>query len=373
MDEESALRLHKELRGKIEINTKMKIKDDDDLSLVYTPYVASIAKAIYNNKELVYEYTSRWNNIAIVTDGSRVLGLGDLGGEAALPIIEGKSMLFKQYGNIDAYPICLSTKDKDEIINTIRNITPVFSAINIEDIESPKCLEIVDALNDLPIPVFHDDQHGTAAAVLGALINSLKIVNKSIDSKIVVVGAGAAGYGIINLLYEYGIRNIIALDSEGIINRYNRSNKYKKIIGEVTNKECIEGNLYDAVIDADVFIGVSGKGGLLNKEMIRLMNDPIIFALSNPDPEIIPYDAKKYGVKIVATGRSDYSNQINNLLVFPFLMRLVLNKKSKVDNRLLLRYALMLADSIENIDYEHIIPRITHRGVINRLREITKS
>jgi malate dehydrogenase (oxaloacetate-decarboxylating) len=373
MDEELALRLHKELRGKIEINSKMYINNLKDLSLIYTPYVASISKAIYNNKELVYEYTSKWNNIAIVTDGSRVLGLGDLGGEASLPVMEGKAMLFKQYGNINAYPICLSTKNKDEIISIIKNIIPSFGAINIEDIESPKCLEIVDALNDLPIPVFHDDQHGTAAVVLAALINAFKITNKSLDSKIVVVGVGSAGYGIINLLYEYGAKNIIALDSKGIINRYNRSDKYKKRIGEITNKDCIDGDLSTALRDAEIFIGVSGKGGLLNRDMISLMRDPIILAISNPDPEIIPDDAKRYGVKIVATGRSDYNNQVNNLLVFPFLMRVILDKKSKVDGKLLIRYALMLANSIDKIDYEHIIPNIIDAKAINKLKESIKS
>ncbi|RMF31650.1 MAG: NADP-dependent malic enzyme [Candidatus Nitrosothermus koennekii] len=366
------LNLHKRLRGKIEIKPKMFINDTKDLSLVYTPHVAEVSKAIYDNKDLVYDYTSKWNNIAIVTDGSRLLGLGDLGGEAALPVMEGKSMLYKQFGNIDAYPICLSTKDKDAIIDIIKGITPSFAAINIEDIESPKCLEIVDAL-DIDLPIFHDDQHGTAVVTLAALINALKIVNKSLDAKIIVAGAGAAGYGIINLLHSYGFKNILALDSKGIITKENREDRYKRRIGSITNSEGIEGSLIDAIKDADVFIGVSGKPNLLTRDMIRLMNrDPIIFALSNPDPEITPEEADE--ARIIATGRSDYYNQVNNLLAFPFLMRMVLDKRiKKIDEELLLKYATMLSNATKSIDEKHILPHITDKNAIDSLIDMINS
>jgi malate dehydrogenase (oxaloacetate-decarboxylating) len=279
-------------------------------------------------------------------------------------------MLFKQFGNIDAYPICLAAKDKDAIIDIIKGIVPSFAAINIEDIESPKCLEIVDAL-DLNIPVFHDDQHGTAVVVLAALINALKIVDKSKDVKIVIAGAGAAGYGIANLLYAYGFMNMLVIDSKGIIAK-NRRDKYKKRIGEITNKEELEGSLEDALKDADVFIGVSGKADLLTRNMIRLMNkDAIIFALSNPDPEIMPEEAKE--ARIIATGRSDYYNQVNNLLVFPFLMRMVLDKGiKKIDEQLLLRYAILLSEASEHIDEKHIIPDVTEAKTIELLMNIIR-
>lgn len=330
------------------------------LSLVYTPYVADVSRAIYNKRDLVYTLTSKWNNIAIISDGSRILGLGDLGAEAALPVMEGKSLLYKQFGDIDSYPLCLSAKDKDEIITIIKGITGSFAAINIEDIESPKCLEIVDALN-LPIPVFHDDQHGTAAVVLAELINALDIVKDIRDALIVIAGAGAAGYGIVNLLYYAGARNMIVIDSKGIITKHNREEKHKKRIGELTNLSSIEGSLIDAIDGADVFIGVSGKANLIDRSILKKMNEPIIFALSNPDLEIMPEDAKE--ARIIAIGRSDYPNQINNLLVFPFLMRLVLDYRLRIDSELLLRYAHVLADikvegsilpSIRDIDLNRI-------------------
>ena len=313
------------------------LKKEGTLGLIYTPGVAYIANEISKNKELVYEYTSKWNNVAIVCDGTRVLGLGNIGPESALPVMEGKSVLFKVLGGINAFPLCISIRDKEEIISFIKAVEPVFGAVNIEDIESPKVLEIIERLrNELSIPVFHDDQHGTAVITFSALTNALRLVGKKLTQiKIVISGAGSAGYGIFRILYEAGCRNIIVTDSKGAIyegRNESLDNSYKQEIARKTNSEKLQGTLTDVIRKADVFIGVSGKADLLNNEMVKSMNpDAIVFALSNPDPEILPSDALQSGARIVATGRSDFPNQVNNALVFPSILRTLFESESQND------------------------------------------
>ncbi|MBI2675821.1 MAG: NADP-dependent malic enzyme [Candidatus Aenigmarchaeota archaeon] len=334
-----AIELHEKLKGKIEIRPKAEISREV-LRLLYTPGVAEIVRIIARNKPDVYRYTGKGNSIAIVSDGSRILGLGNLGPEAALPVMESKAMLYKAYGNVDAYPVCLKTQKTEEIISIVENISPNFGAINIEDIEAPKCFEIVEKLSErLDIPVFHDDQHGTAIIVTAGLMNALKIVNKSMETaRIVILGSGAAGYGIAKLLVHAGARNLLVLDSNGIIHRKRDSlNKYKQELAEITNQRQESGTLEDAIQGSDVFIGVSGRKGIVSGNMVKDMNkDAIVFALSNPDPEIMPADAKAAEARIVATGRGDFENQINNSLVFPFFMRKVLDERiMKIDKQLM--------------------------------------
>ena len=358
-----AIKLHEKLKGKIEIKPKIKI-DQKNLSLLYTPGVAEVVSLISKNKKDIYKYTGKGNSVAIISDGSRVLGLGNKGGESALPVMEGKALIYKQYGNVDAIPICLKTQNKDEIIKIVENISLNFGAINIEDIEAPKCFYIVDKLTKkLDIPVFHDDQHGTAVVVLAALLNALKLVKKNLSKvKIVVLGAGAAGYGITNLLVYAGAKNILVLDSKGIISKKrNDLNKYKLRLARLTNSNNLSGDLNHAIKNADIFIGVSGQKNILTKGLISLMNkDKIIFALSNPDSEILPAEAKKFGVRIIATGRSDFKNQVNNSVVFPFIMRKILDKKiKKIDLGLMYTTALNVAKNIKNLSYDKIIPLIS--------------
>jgi malate dehydrogenase (oxaloacetate-decarboxylating) len=357
-----AIKLHKRLRGKLELKPKIRL-NKRLLNLLYTPGVADVSLAIAKDKKLVYSLTGKGNSVAIVTDGTRVLGLGDVGPEAALPVMESKALLFKTYGNIDAVPICLRTKDILEIVNTVRNIAPSFGAINIEDIESPKCLEIVDSLSaGLDIPVFHDDQHGTAVVTLAALLNALKVAKKDISgAKIVVAGAGAAGYGITRLLVHAGARNILVLDSKGIIHSERPDlNEYKKELVKLTNPGGVQGDIEYAIRNADVFIGVSGQKDLLKPYMIRHMAEPsIVFALTNPEPEILPEAAKKAGADIIATGRSDFPNQVNNAVVFPFLMRKILDKGIKrIDEKLLYDTAKRLAAKVRKPTKNRILPRI---------------
>ena len=377
---EKALKLHKKLRGKIEIKSKFLIKSPQDLSLIYTPGVAEVSNAIYLDKKKVYDYTSKWNNVAIVTDGSRLLGMGNLGPEAALPVMEGKAMLFRQFGKINAFPICLATQEKHNIIKTVEQIAPVFGAINIEDIESPKSLEIVEHLRqELSIPIFHDDQHGTATVVLAALINALKLVKKDLkEAKIVVVGAGAAGYGIVNILSEVGAKNIVVVDSAGIIyeQRSTHMNRYKQEIARVTNPDKATGSLEDALKNADVLICVSGKSNLINKQMIRSMsNNAIVFALTNPIPEIMPEDAKQGGARIIATGRSDYYNQVNNALIFPFILRVALDARiPKINEEMLVNVAKVLAKLQEKkLDEQHILPSINDTKILPAIRNLIRA
>ena len=376
------------LRGKIEIHNRVSIessneaKENDTLDLIYTPGVAFVAKQISLDKKLAYDYTSKWNNVAIVCDGTRVLGLGDIGPEGAIPVMEGKSVLFKVLGDINAFPLCIDTQDKEEIIKFVKAIQPVFGAVNIEDIESPKVLEIVERLQkDLSIPVFHDDQHGTAIIALAALLNSLRLVHKSIDStRVVIAGAGSAGYGIFRILREAGCRNIIVTDSMGAIfeNRINGINsRYKKEIADKTNPMKLSGSLADVLKGADVFIGVSGKARLIDKEMVQSMNSsPIVFALSNPDPEILPSDALEAGASIVATGRSDFANQVNNALVFPAILRSLLDLRVKtISEEMLVSVASAIAGIVDtnHLKYDYIIPKVDDPRIIGIVTNTLKN
>lgn len=383
---DDAINLHRLLKGKIEIQNRVSIDNifDDEkgtLGLIYTPGVADVAAEISKNKELTYDFTSKWNNVAIVCDGTRVLGLGNVGPEAASPVMEGKSVLFKILGGINAFPLCIDMKDKEDIIKFVKAIQPVFGAINIEDIESPKVLEIVERLhNELQIPVFHDDQHGTAVITLAALVNALRILHKGIsDIRVVIAGAGSAGYGIFRILQEAGCRNIVVTDSIGAIYEDRVSgidNQYKREIAVKSNPTKLNGSLTDALRGADVFIGVSGKGNILNNEMVRSMhNDPIVFALSNPDPEILPYDALKAGARIVATGRSDFANQVNNAVVFPAILRALLDLRVKnLDEAMLVSVATAIADMVDsnNLKFDYVIPKVNDPRLIRVVSDTLK-
>ncbi|MBO7703296.1 MAG: NAD-dependent malic enzyme, partial [Solobacterium sp.] len=329
--DELALKFHEEHRGKIAIAPKAELNNKDDLSIQYTPGVAEPCRKIAANKEDVFRYTAKGNLVAVVTDGTAVLGLGDIGPEAGLPVMEGKCVLFKRFADVDAFPICLDTKDTDEIVETIVRIAPGFGGINLEDIAAPRCFEIEAALKKrLSIPVFHDDQHGTAIVLLAALINALKIVNKKIeDLRIVMNGAGAAGTAVGKLLIAYGAKNIVFCDRSGIITPETARNVAKMELARLSNPEHRSGSLADAMKGADLFIGVS-TGNCVTEEMIRSMNpDPIVFAMANPVPEIMPDLAKAAGARIVGTGRSDFPNQINNVLVFPGVFRGALDVRAK--------------------------------------------
>ena len=386
--EEDAVNLHRMLKGKIEIHNRVSIDSshkegkNDTLDLIYTPGVAYVAKKISTDKELAYDYTSKWNNVAIVCDGTRVLGLGDIGPEGALPVMEGKSVLFKVLGDINAFPLCIDTKDKEEIIRFVKAIQPGFGAVNIEDIESPKVLEIVERLQkDLSIPVFHDDQHGTALIALAGLLNALKLLQKRIDSvRVVIAGAGSAGYGIFRILKEAGCRSIVVTDSQGAIYQ-NRpksiDNPYKKEIADETNAMKLSGSLADVLKGADVFIGVSGKARLIDKEMVQFMNNnPIIFALSNPDPEILPSDALEAGASIVATGRSDFANQVNNAVVFPAILRSLLDLRVKsLSEEMLVCVATAIADIVDtnHLKNDYIIPKVDDPRIIQIVTDTLKN
>ncbi|SHE51401.1 NAD(P)-dependent malic enzyme [Caloramator proteoclasticus] len=360
---DEALKFHEEKRGKIEIISRVEVNNSSDLSLAYTPGVAQPCIEIHNNPELVYTYTRKWNTIAVVSDGTAVLGLGDIGPLASLPVMEGKAVLFKKFANVDAFPIVLNTKEVDEIVDTIVKISPSFGGINLEDISAPRCFEIEEKLKEkLDIPVFHDDQHGTAIVCLAALINSLKIVNKKLeDLKIVINGAGAAGTSICKLLLSYGAKNIVVCDKIGALYRgIQNVDDTKKQLAKITNPNNEKGELKDVIVGADVFIGVSAPN-VLTKEMVKAMNrDAIVFAMANPTPEIFPQDAKEAGARIVGTGRSDFANQINNVLAFPGIFRGALDARAKVINEeMKIAAALAIAESVkdEELNEEYIIPK----------------
>lgn len=330
---EKALKLHEQWQGKMSTELKMELNNAEDLTYAYTPGVAEPCLEINKNVENAYKYTSKANTIAVISDGTAVLGLGDIGPEAAMPVMEGKCVLFKKFGGVNAVPIVLNTKDPKEIIQTIKNIAPTFGGINLEDISSPRCVEIERALiEELDIPVFHDDQHGTAIVVTAALINSLKLVNKKAeDIKVVVSGAGAAGYSIVKLIMMLGVKNVIAFDSKGAINKKHSENynMVKKELAEITNLEQKDLTMAEAFVGADVFIGVSQRD-LVSKEMVASMNkDAIVFAMANPQPEILYQDAIDAGARIAATGRSDMPNQINNVVAFPGIFKGALASRAK--------------------------------------------
>jgi len=357
---EEALKRHSKYGGKVAIESKIPLESEEDLSIAYTPGVAAPCLAIAENKELAYKYTFKKNAVAVISDGSAVLGLGNIGPEASLPVMEGKAVLFKKFANVDAFPIVLESQDTEEIITTIKQIAPTFGGINLEDISAPRCFEIESRLKQiLNIPVMHDDQHGTAVVTLAGIINSLRITGRKFeDLRIVINGAGAAGKAIVLLLREVGVRDIIMCDSKGIIfdGRENLT-PVKQELASLTNENKLDGSLQDAVKNRDLFIGVSVPG-VLTAEMVRSMNsDPIIFAMANPTPEIMPDEATQAGAKIVATGRSDFPNQVNNVLAFPGIFRGLLDARAvKITNEMYIAAAYAIADRIEKPAPDKIIP-----------------
>lgn len=361
---EESLKFHEEKKGKYEIKPTCSIKNAKDLSLAYTPGVAEPCREIHKDPSKAYTYTRKWNTVAVVSDGTAVLGLGDIGPLAALPVMEGKSVLFKEFGNVDAFPIVLDTKNVDEIVQTVANIAPTVGGINLEDISAPRCFEVEAKLREkLNIPVFHDDQHGTAIVVLSGLLNALKIVNKNLtDIKVVINGAGSAGTAICKLLLSSGAKNIVMCDINGVISREKSSNynKYMKELAKITNPNNVTGLLKDALINADVFIGVSAPN-IVSKEMVKTMNkDGIIFAMANPTPEIFPEDAKEAGIAVMGTGRSDYPNQINNVLAFPGVFRGALDvRASEINEEMKIAAAYAIANAIpkNELNAENIIPK----------------
>lgn len=322
---EEALHMHRINKGKLESKSKVPVRNAHDLSLAYSPGVAEPCKEIYEKPETVYDYTMKGNMVAVVSDGTAVLGLGNIGPEAALPVMEGKALLFKSFAGVDAFPICLNTTDVDKIVETVKLLEPTFGGVNLEDIAAPNCFVIEERLKkEANIPIFHDDQHGTAIVTVAGLVNALKLVGKKMtEIKVVANGAGAAGIAIIKLLYSYGVRDIIMCDTKGAIyeGRPHGMNEVKAEVAKFTNRDNLSGSLADVIKGADVFIGVS-VAGALTKEMIASMNpDSIIFAMANPVPEIMPEEAKEAGAKVVGTGRSDFPNQVNNVLAFPGIFR----------------------------------------------------
>lgn len=397
--EDEVIRLHEWLRGKIEIKNRIPLDDATKiastqnhtgrniLELIYTPGVAYAAEQISKNRKLVYNYTSKWNNVAIVCDGTRILGLGNIGPEAAIPIMEGKSVLFKLLAGVNAFPLCIATQNLEEIVKFVKAIEPGFGAINIEDIESPKVLELVQRLQDeLEIPVFHDDQHDTAVVTLAGLLNSMKLLKKDIDKvKVVIAGAGSSGYGIFKLLHHAKFKDIIVADGHGALTKAEAkdapddkpsTNPFKNEITSKSNPNNQSGNLKEILKDADIFIGVTGQSNLLDDQMIRSMNnDPNIFALSNPNPEISPQNALDAGAKIVATGRSDYSNQVNNALVFPYILRALLDTKANlITENMLVAVAYTIAGLItENeLSENFVIPRLNDPRLLYTIMQAVK-
>lgn len=374
--DELALKLHEEYKGKISTSLRDKGElDRDKLSAYYSPGVGAVSKAIYENFNLLPKYTWTNNLVAVISDGSAVLGLGDVGPKAAMPVMEGKALLFKHFAGIDSVPIVLDVHDSEEIIKTVKAIASSFGAINLEDISAPKCFEIESRLKEeLDIPVFHDDQHGTAIVVLAGLINAMKVVNKDLKTaKIVVIGAGAAGTAIIKLLNLYGNNSILAVDSKGIISDSRDDLNQEKQNLKSYIKTDVSGTLEDAITDADIFIGVS-KAGLLTKEMVgKMAKDPVIFALANPVPEIMPELAKEAGAKVVATGRSDFANQVNNALVFPGIFRGALdNKVKKITDQHKLNAAIALASLVDNPSYDQVIPSVFDDRVVKAIASVIK-
>ncbi|TJX12882.1 NADP-dependent malic enzyme [Tissierella creatinini] len=372
---EESLKLHEEHKGKIEVISKIKVETREDLSLAYTPGVAEPCRQIHKNEDDIFKYTSKGNIVAVVTDGSAVLGLGDIGPKAALPVMEGKSILFKEFANVDAFPICIDSNDVDEIVKTVKLISPGFGGINLEDIGAPRCFEIEERLKeDLDIPVFHDDQHGTAIVVLSGLMNALKIVGKKVEEiKIVINGAGAAGTAIATLLMAAGAKNVIICDRNGALhNGREKMNDAKVTLAKESNPNNEKGSLGDVMVASDVFIGVSSAEAV-SPEMVKSMNkDSIILAMANPIPEIMPDLAKEAGVRVIGTGRSDFPNQINNVLVFPGVFRGALDVRAREINlEMKLAAAYAIADYIDEKDLneENIIPSALDKRVASKVAQ----
>lgn len=378
---DEALEMHKENQGKLEVTPNVKVTNKEELSLAYSPGVAEPCKEIHEDERKVYDYTIKGNTVAVVTDGTAVLGLGNIGPEASIPVMEGKAVLFKSFAGVNGVPIALDTTDTEEIIKTVKLIQPNYGGINLEDISAPRCFEIEERLKkETNIPVFHDDQHGTAIVTMAGLINALRIVDKDLsDIKVVLNGAGAAGIAIVKLLYSYGVRNMVMCDSRGAIfeGRSYGMNDTKEYVAKWTNKDKTEGELSEVIKDADVFIGVS-IADLLSKEMVESMaKDPIIFAMANPNPEINPNDAKDAGAKVVGTGRSDYPNQINNVLAFPGIFRGALDTEATHINEEMKKAAVeAIADLIDSKELEpnYCIPRPFDKRVAPSVaREVAKA
>jgi malate dehydrogenase (oxaloacetate-decarboxylating) len=363
------------LGGKIEIRNKVPIRTRDDLSMAYTPGVARVCLAIRDDKQRAFSLTIKQNSVAVVTDGTAVLGLGDIGPEAAMPVMEGKAMLFKEFANVDAFPICLATKDVDKIVETVKLIAPGFGGINLEDIAAPRCFEVEERLRkELDIPVFHDDQHGTAVVVFAALLNALRIVRKDLKKlRVVVTGVGAAGTATIKILLSSGVRDIIGVDEHGTIyrGRTRGMDFMKRWVAASTNPRQVKGKLSDAMEGADVFIGLSVPGILTVKDIKRMRRDPIVFAMANPVPEIQPEDAERH-VRVMATGRSDYPNQINNVLCFPGFFRGLLTSRARTVNdemKLAAARALAACVSKHELSAEYIIPSVFNKNVAPTVAE----
>ena len=376
---EKALEKHKQWQGKIATEIKAEVRNAEDLTYAYTPGVAQPCREIAKDEEKAYEYTSKANTIAVISDGSAVLGLGNIGPKAAMPVMEGKAVLFKAFGNVNAVPIVLDTQDADEIIQTVKNIAPTFGGINLEDISSPRCVYIEDKLKEmLDIPVFHDDQHGTAIVTVAALINALKLVNKKPeDIKLVVSGAGAAGFSCAKLIRDLGVKNIIVCDSHGAISdtMLSSGNPVKAKIAEMFNPENFAGSLREAIVGADVFVGVSAPN-LLDEDDIKKMNkDAIVFAMANPVPEI-DYDlAKKAGARVVATGRSDYPNQINNVLAFPGIFKGALEARApQITDQMKMAASKALAAFVEDdeLNEDYVIPSAFEEGIADAVAKAVK-
>ena len=375
--DEEAIKKHLELKGKIVVEPKARVLTDEDLSIYYTPGVGAVSRALAKDPSRAKELTIKSDMVAVVSDGSAVLGLGNVGPEAAMPVMEGKAMLLKQLAGINAFPICLDTQDTEQIIMTIKNIAPVFAGINLEDIAAPKCFEIERRLHDeLDIPVIHDDQHATAIAVMAGLINALKVVGKDkANCKTVIIGSGAAGIGVAKLLHKWGMGDIIMIDSKGIVSSTREGlDPSKQSLLAITNKSDLSGGIQDALKGSDIVLGLS-QANLLTSDDIKLMNkDSIVFAMANPTPEINPEDAIAGGAKVVATGRSDYPNQINNVLVFPGMFKGAIETSTNfVTDEIKLKAAQALAAIVDDPTQDNIIPGVFDAGVVDAIVDAFKS
>ena len=379
-----SIKLHKAKGGILTVKSKVKIRNHKDLSLIYTPGVAAVSKAIARNKNKAKTLTFKKNSVAIISDGSAVLGLGNIGPEAALPVLEGKAILFKAYADIDAIPLAIHTQKVKEIVDIVKKLKPTFGGVNLEDISAPRCFDIEQQLQNIGIPVFHDDQHGTAIVVLAALLNASKVIKKPLDQcKIVINGAGAAGTAIAKLLECIGyskktcipVKELLVVDRKGIIYKCRKGlNKHKQALAKITNKHHMKGNLEYALHNADIFIGVS-KGNLLKKKHIWAMHDkPVILALANPTPEIMPKLAKKYGAHIIATGRSDYPNQVNNVLAFPGVFRGALDAGAKkITNEMKIAAAHALAKAVKKPTKTHILPNVLDKKIAKKVAKAVQN